>query len=204
MSSGGSGAGATAAEHAPRRRSAAETREQILAAAGDLFYAHGIRATSADRVITEVGITKVTFSRHFPAKSQLVVAYLERQAEAERTWMTGLRRSGDPHGTLAALATQIGEASCSPGFRGCAFINAAAEFADPVDPVRVAVDAHRAWMLSLFTEVAAEAGASEPEVLGRELMLLRDGGMVGGYLGDPAGVAAVLGTAFSAVLTART
>ena len=185
---------------APRRRPAAATREQSLTAADALFYTHGIRATSADRVIAEAGITKVTFYRHFPTKSQLVVAYLERQAEAERAWLTGLHQSDDPHGTLRALAAGIGEASCYPGFRDCAFINAAAEFADPEDPVRGAVDEHRAWTLDLFTRLAAEAGAADPGSRGRELLLLRDGGMVSGYLGAPETVAAVLASAFSAVL----
>ena len=37
------------------------TRDRILDAANELFYAHGIRAVSADRIIEQVGITKVTF-----------------------------------------------------------------------------------------------------------------------------------------------
>jgi len=191
---------AETAQTPPRRRSAADTRARILTAANELFYAQGIRATSADRVIERAGITKVTFYRHFPTKSALVVAYLEQQSQAEQAWITGLRRPGDPAATMRALADGIGEASCSPGFRGCAFLNAAAEFSEAEDPVRVAVDAHRAWMLGLFTEVSAEAGATSPETVGRELMLLRDGGMVAGYLSDPSAVARVLGAAFAAVL----
>ena len=60
------------------------TRERILAAAADLFYARGLRSVSADKIIERVGITKVTFYRHFRTKDDLVVAYLERQAERER------------------------------------------------------------------------------------------------------------------------
>lgn len=182
--------------------SGAATRARILAAASELFYAHGIRATSADRVIEQVGITKVTFYRHFRAKSDLVVAYLEQQAAAERTWMQSVRRKGDPVGTLRTLATDIGAASCRPGFRGCAFINAAAEFSDPDDPARRAVDVHRTWMLDLFAEVAAEAGAEDIDATARQLMILRDGAMVNGYLGDSASVADSLGTAFTSILAA--
>ncbi|WP_199523666.1 TetR/AcrR family transcriptional regulator [Micromonospora craterilacus] len=50
------------------------TRARILTAANELFYAQGIRATNADRIIEQVGITKVTFYRHFRTKSELVVA----------------------------------------------------------------------------------------------------------------------------------
>lgn len=179
---------------------AAATKARILAAASELFYTQGIRATSADRIIEQVGITKVTFYRHFRTKSELVVAYLKEQSAAERGWMQSTYTKDDPVGSLRALATGIGEASCRPGFRGCAFINAAAEFADPDDPVRVAVEEHRNWMLSQFETTAAEAGAPDPETTARELMLLRDGGMVNGYLGDPASVTPSLTAAFTAVL----
>lgn len=185
-------------------RSGPATRARILAAANEQFYAHGIRATSADRLIEQVGITKVTFYRHFRTKGDLVVAYLEQQAAAERGWMQSVRRAGDPAGSLRALATDIGAASCRPGFRGCAFINAAAEFPDPADPVRAAVAAHRGWMLAEFADIAAEAGASDVQGTAGQLMLLRDGAMVNGYLGDPSAVADSLGAAFTAIIAEAT
>lgn len=185
-----------------RTRSGPATRERILQAANELFYAEGIRATSADRIIAQVGITKVTFYRHFPTKSDLVVAYLTQQVEAERAWFSATRRAGDAAGSLRALAEGIGAASCSPGFRGCAFINAAAEFSDPEDPVRAVVDEHRQWMLDEFATIAAEAGAPDTDATARQLMLLRDGAMVNGYLGEPASVADTLEAAFGSALAA--
>jgi AcrR family transcriptional regulator len=185
---------------AGRTRSGPATRERIQRAAGELFYRDGIRATSADRIIAEVGITKVTFYRHFSSKSDLVVAYLEQQAAGERAWFAAVIRPGDPGGSLRAMAEGIGEASCSPGFRGCAFINAAAEFSDPGDPVREVVSEHRKWMLGEFAALAAEAGASDPATVARQLMILRDGAMVNGYLGEAASVAASLAAGFDAAI----
>lgn len=184
----------------PRGRRGEQTRERILEAAAELIYAEGIRAVSADRIIERAGITKVTFYRHFPTKSDLVVAYLAVQSAAEQQWFRGRRRPGDPAGTLRALAEDIGVHSCRPGFRGCAFINAAAEFADPSDPVRVAVGRHRAWMLEEFADIAAEAGATDVARTAEQLMMLRDGAMVGGYLGAPDQVAGALQDAFDSVL----
>ncbi|GAA4173811.1 TetR/AcrR family transcriptional regulator [Gryllotalpicola koreensis] len=186
---------------APSTRAGSSTRERILDAATERFYAQGIRATSADRIIEDVGITKVTFYRHFRAKSDLVIAYLERQAAAERAWMTGARAERDPLAALHALATDIGAASCSPGFRGCPFINAAAEYADPQDPVRSAVDAHRSWMLGEFAAIAADAGVGDVDTVASQLMLLRDGAMVNGYLGVPEKVAEVLDAVFTSVVS---
>src|SRR5690606_15533074 len=167
------------------------------AAAEEQFYAAGIRATSADRIIEQVGITKVTFYRHFRNKSDLVVAYLEHQALAERGWLESLASEADP---LASIAAGIGEASCRPGFRGCAFINAAAEFPDVTDPVRTVVDAHREWMQGFFGEIAERAGVADADAAARQLMMLRDGAMVNGYLGDAEILAETLSAAFATVV----
>jgi AcrR family transcriptional regulator len=128
-------------------------RERILAAANEHFYAEGIRAVSADRLIAAAGVSKVTFYRHFPSKDDLVLAYLEGRAALERHALEQLRgQAGDACGTLLAIARAIADMSCSPGFRGCPFINAAAEFADPVHPARTAVAAHRAWFASFLMD----------------------------------------------------
>jgi hypothetical protein len=87
-----------------------------------------------------------------------------------------------------------------PGFRGCAFINAAAETPDTDDPVRIVVDAHRRWTRDLFAGIAADAGVADPEKTARQLMMLRDGAMVGGYLGEPDEIAETLQGAYLAAL----
>lgn len=184
-------------------RSAAATRARILEAANDLFYAHGIRATSADRIIEQVGITKVTFYRHFRTKSDLVVGYIQAQAAAESGWIESMRVEGDPIGSLRAIAAGIGTASCQPEFRGCAFINAAAEYSDPTDPVRVAIAAHRGWMLGFFAEIASESAVDDTATAAQQLMLLRDGAMVNGYLSDAADLGDVVGDAFVSAVTPR-
>lgn len=194
---------ADASEGTARSRSGPATRDRILGVANELFYSDGIRSTSADRIIERVGITKVTFYRHFRTKGDLVVAYLERQAAGEREWMEGLQDVTDPLGSLRALATDLGAASCGPGFRGCAFINAAAEFPDGDDPVRAVVDAHRRWTLGWFADVAAAAEVRDTDAAARQLMLLRDGAMVNGYLGAADTVAESLAGAFASVIAAN-
>lgn len=96
------------------------TRERILAAAADLFYARGLRSVSADKIIERVGNTKVTFYRHFRTKDDLVVAYLERQAERERADVAVIlaRAGGEADEALRLFAENVGAVSCAPGFRG--------------------------------------------------------------------------------------
>jgi hypothetical protein len=80
--------------------------------------------------------------------------------------------------------------ACSPGFRGCAFINAAAEYPDPDSPIRKVVDAHRDWYKATFESLVAPLGPADPAAVADDLMLLRDGAMVAGYLDRSAVVGA--------------
>jgi AcrR family transcriptional regulator len=161
-------------------------RDRLLAAADDLFYAHGIRAVSADRIIERVGTTKVTFYRHFRTKDDLVVAYLERRAAAEREGVGAViaAAGGDVDTALRMFSEGLGAMACGPDFRGCPFINAAAEHPDAEGPVRRIVDAHRGWWKKMYEDLVTPLGLPEPAALANDLMVLRDGAMVAGYLGE--------------------
>lgn len=177
-------------------------RERIIEAATELFYGQGIRAVSAEKIIERVGITKVTFYRHFPSKDDLIVAYLERRARWERDAVDGARQaSGGACEAFRMIAEGIGAESCSPGFRGCPFINAAAEYADAEHPVRKVVDSHRRWFKNAFEQMLQELGVTELSDAADQLVMLRDGAMVGGYLGDPQTIGRSLFNAGRAVVT---
>jgi AcrR family transcriptional regulator len=166
----------------------APVRERLVEAASELFYAQGLRAVSADKIIERVGTTKVTFYRHFRTKDDLVVAYLEGRAALEREGVGAAiaRAGGDVETALRLVSEGLGAVACRPGFRGCPFINAAAEYPDPGSPVRRLVDEHRAWYSATFERLIAPLGLPDQAAVADELMLLRDGAMVAGYLGDPA------------------
>jgi len=195
---------ATAAKgRAPAGRPASKVpmRERIVEAATALFYAQGLRAVSAEKIIAQVGITKVTFYRHFPTKADLIVAYLERRAKWERDAIAHARQAaGDVPDVFRIIAQAIGAESCSPGFRGCPFINAAAEYADPEHPVRRVVDAHRRWFKHTIQDLLDEISIPDSARVADQLVMLRDGAMVSGYLSDPATVADALCNAGRAVI----
>jgi len=179
-------------------------RERIVEAAAELFYAQGLRAVSAEKIIAQVGITKVTFYRHFPTKDDLIVAYLERRAQWERDAIAQARQAADDvPDAFRIIAEAIGAESCRPGFRGCPFINAAAEYADPDHPVRRAVDVHRRWFRQTIQDLLDEINVPNSAQAADQLVMLRDGAMVSGYLSDPSTVADALRNAASAVITAN-
>ncbi len=162
-------------------------RQRILDTAFRLFYAHGIRAVGVDRIIAESGVAKATFYKHFPAKDDLVVAYLDR---VDDVWSGQLHAAAeaagpDPADRLVGLFDALGSACRREGYRGCAFLNAAAEAA-PGTPVHDRTVAHKRDVLAWVRGLAAEAGAADPDGLGRSLTLLLDGGLASGALdADP-------------------
>ena len=166
---------------------ASAARERLLRTASDLFYAEGLRGVGVDRIVSEAAVTRATFYRHFPSKEVLVVGYLEAVDEAVRARVTGTGAE-----LLRDLAGAIGEQLCRPGFRGCPFINAAAEHPDPQDAVHRAVVSHRDWLARTVRDAFAEAGTPDPDDAAQRFVMLRDGAMVAGYLGDPASTAATL------------
>ncbi|MHA1055439.1 TetR/AcrR family transcriptional regulator [Enterobacter mori] len=104
-------------------------RDKILFTAHDLFYSTGFRATGVDTLIKASKVTKVTFYRHFPSKSLLILAYLHYRHEIWISWFeTTLRRHLDEGETPSdAISATLYEWFISPEFHGCAFINASAE-----------------------------------------------------------------------------
>ena len=162
-------------------------RDRILDAAFRLFYARGIRAVGVDLIIAESDVAKATFYRYFPAKDDLVVAYLDR---VDGVWSGQLHDAAeaagpDPADELVGLFDALGTACRRDGYRGCAFLNAAAE-AVPGSPVHDRTVAHKAAVLDWVTGLAAAAGAPDPRGLARSLTLLLDGGLASGALdADP-------------------
>ena len=174
---------------------AGPVRDRILDAATRRYYAEGIRAVSADRLIAEAGVSKVTFYRYFPSKDDLITAYLSRQVSRSEELLTQLRAelAGDPAAVLSSYAEGLGVWTCTPGFRGCPFINAAAELSQPDHPGHRVVMDHRDWLGGQFAELLTELGVSDVHAKAEQLMMLRDGAMVAGYVGrTPEAVAETL------------
>ncbi len=167
-------------------------RQRLVATASRIFYAEGIHSVGVDRLATESGVTKATFYRHFATKDDLVVAHVRYQDQLIRDAVnagTGAIAASD---AIDAFFVGLAGMICGPGFRGCPFINAAAEYPDPTHPVRRAVADHRDWLRQTFAGLLAAAGQAEPERVAEALVLLRDGAMVGGYLDNPQSVELIL------------
>jgi AcrR family transcriptional regulator len=160
-----------------------EARERLLSTALRLFYKNGVNRVGVDWVIEESGVALATFYRHFPSKEDLVVACVRAADEARRATVEEIAgRGGSPEDRLRAWVEAIGKEIAAPGFRGCPFINAAAEYPARDSPVRKAVEDHRKWFKRTALSLLTAAGHPEAERATRHFVMLRDGAMVDGYL----------------------
>jgi AcrR family transcriptional regulator len=162
-----------------------EARERLLATASGLFYAEGINKVGVDRIVSASKVTLATFYRHFPRKQDLVVAYLNAAHGLEAQRMDVLAEDASGRELVRAVGDDIVAMIGRPEFRGCAFINAAAEFEDPEDPVRHVVAEHRKWYFERLRDAFADAGHPEPENPGRHFVMMRDGAVTAGYIDSP-------------------
>jgi AcrR family transcriptional regulator len=155
-----------------------EARQRLLTTASRIFYAEGIHSVGVDRIIAEARVTRATFYRHFPGKEDLVLAYLQGADQAIRDQTESAVAGRPPGDALRAVAASIAEGIRSTGFRGCAFLNAAAEYPGTDHAVHQAVLAHRQWFMDTINTLVAEPAA-------RHFVMLRDGAMAAGCLFDP-------------------
>jgi AcrR family transcriptional regulator len=156
------------------------TNVRILNAAARLFYRRGIRAVSVDEVAAEASVTKVTVYKHFRAKDELLAACLHALDTRFFSWF---RReveasSDDPGERLLAVFDVLDRWFRRRDFRGCAFINATVELANPDHVARGAVLAHKTRCREYFRALAEAAGLADADAISDQWMLLTEGATI--------------------------
>lgn len=172
-----------------RQASARSARDRILATADRLFYRHGIQAVGVQLLLQESDVTRVTFYRHFPSKDDLVLAYLDRRGTAARAAVQGILDAypDDPGGALHAWAVAFTEDGQVDEYRGCTFVNAAAEYGRPDHPVRLMAIDQRRWINEVTENLLRRCGHPEPLAAARALLALRTGYVFSTGLEEDAG-----------------
>ena len=187
----------------PKASERLSARDRLLAAADELFYAEGVHVVGIDRIVERAGVAKASLYSTFGSKDELVRAYLQKHFRRRQERVARVLAANEtPRERLLGVFTEIEESLAGSEFRGCRFISAAAE-ARPGDASEVVADEYRAWLQSLFTDLADAAGARDARHLGRQLSLLYDGAAVAARMDqDRAGAANAVHTAVVALLDA--
>jgi AcrR family transcriptional regulator len=157
------------------------TRQRLIEAAGKRFYRDGFRNVGIDQILSDVGISKTAFYKHFECKEDLMLAALQdHDKDFQETFRTLVReRGGDSaRGQLHAVMDVVETVIKSEEFQGCIFVNVAMEFPLPHDPAHLAAAASKNSIEKLVYLLALEAGAREPRFLAQQLCLIMEGAYV--------------------------
>ena len=169
----------------------ASKREELIQKALESFYRGGFHAIGMDRLAKETGVSKTAIYKHFRTKDDLILATLRLRDEQFRNWL--IRRvealANDPRGRLLAIFDALAEWLSEPGFRSCMFIKASSEFQTRGEPIHTMSAEHKTLLARYFADLARAAGADDPEQLGRQLLIVKEGAIVLAHLHEAGQVA---------------
>jgi AcrR family transcriptional regulator len=154
------------------------TRQRLVEAAVRRFYRDGFRSVGIDQILSDVGISKTAFYKHFESKEDLMIAALEMQNEwLQNTFRSMIVERGGPTpiGQLHAAFDVVERIIESDEFQGCIFVNAAMEFPLLHEPAHVLASQSKRAIEDLLYELAVSARAQHPRAMSQELCLVIEG-----------------------------
>ena len=155
-------------------------REAVLDAADSVFYARGVGGTGMAEIRDASGVSLRRLYGLYPSKHDLVAGWLEARHTSWMAWFqAGIEsRVGGGAAPVDAIFDTLAEWASTPGYRGCAFLNTAAEVAEIDDRHLQIIAAHKRGLVEYLAELMRDAGAREPESLAVALGVLVDGAIV--------------------------
>ncbi|QRR08968.1 TetR/AcrR family transcriptional regulator [Burkholderia sp. MS455] len=155
----------------------ATAHEHLLRAAEELFYREGVRTVGVEAVVERAGVNKMSLYRQFSSKDELILAYLERMDTCffERLETSVAKHPGQPKAQLIQYFVDLAERATQKDYRGCPFVNVAAEFPDASHPARERVAQNKEQLMKRLVALCEDAGARQPQALADALALVVEG-----------------------------
>ena len=155
----------------------ASARDRLLAAASQLFHENGVQATGVDSIVSEAGVAKATFYRHFPSKDDLVVAWLR---DPRTRWLDRIRADVDGSSVDAArriplFFEMVADWLETESYRGSPYMNTMVEIRDPTHPARRIIREYFQETEDYLEALIAAAGYRDSRTLAAEIETLVTG-----------------------------
>ena len=178
-------------------------RDLIVKEASKLLYERGTRL-GVDTLIDEIGVAKMTLYKHFPTKDDLIVACLHYVSERYRDRLRGgLAAEASAADKVLGIFDSLRDWFATPNFRGCAFVNATVELADPEHPAREAVIEHKTSTRDWVAELVTECGVADPPFVARQIVQLMEGAITTAMVEQDPAAADVARASAAQVLSAN-
>ncbi|MFJ7298090.1 TetR/AcrR family transcriptional regulator [Streptomyces collinus] len=151
------------------------SRERLLEAAAALTYRDGVNI-GVDALCKAAGVSKRSMYKLFESKGELLAATLE---EGASTYVTALLPAADdnrpPRERILHVFEQAESQAGAPDFQGCRYLVAQIELKDPSHPASRVARQVKENLTAFFRGEAEQGGASDPDLLARQLILVFDG-----------------------------
>ncbi|MFI6576730.1 TetR/AcrR family transcriptional regulator [Nocardiopsis sp. NPDC050513] len=150
-------------------------RERLLEAAATLTYRDGV-GIGVEALCKAAGVSKRSLYQLFESKDELLAASLEERASA---FVAGLLPAADdgrsPRERILHVFEQVESQSIAPEFHGCQYLAVQIELKDQSHPASQVAHQVKANLTAFFRSEAERGGASDPDLLARQLSLVFDG-----------------------------
>ena len=155
---------------------AMDARTRIVETASRLFYKQGYNSTGINQVIKEAEVAKASLYQYFPSKEDLLIEYLKETATTTNEMLRSVcDKYKTPHEKVMGLFDFLLKFMKQSEFKGCNFLNVAAELPEGHTAVRALIKKQKNQTRSLFAGIMKPVGK---EKLADELYLLFDAAIV--------------------------
>ncbi|WP_246292060.1 TetR/AcrR family transcriptional regulator [Lentzea indica] len=150
-------------------------RERLLEAAAALTYRDGV-GIGVEALCKAAGVSKRSMYQLFESKDELLAASLEEQASAYVARALPLADDDrSPRERILHVFRGVELQAGAPEFRGCRYLAVQIELKDQSHPASQVAHRIKGGLTDFFRTEAERGGASDPDLLARQLILVFDG-----------------------------
>ncbi|MBV1941159.1 TetR/AcrR family transcriptional regulator [Streptomyces sp. BV286] len=150
-------------------------RERLLDAAATLTYQVGV-GIGVDALCKAAGVSKRSMYQLFESKDVLLAASLEeRTSSFVATLLPATDDSRTPRERILHVFEQVELQAGAPEFHGCRYLAVQVELKDQSHPASQVARRIKENLTAFFRAEAEHGGASDPDMLARQLILVFDG-----------------------------
>ncbi|GGL08155.1 TetR/AcrR family transcriptional regulator [Streptomyces flaveus] len=150
-------------------------RERLLEAAATLTYRDGV-GIGVEALCKAAGVSKRSMYQLFESKDELLAASLKERAAG---FVAGLLPPADdgrsPRERILHVFERVESQAGVPEFRGCRYLAVQIELKNQAHPASRVAHQIKADLTAFFRSEAERGGASDPDLLARQLILVFDG-----------------------------